>query len=204
MKRNRIYNSLLTALTVAALTACAGTKPIAEWRNESYSGQADNILIIGVTVRSERRRAFEAQFAEALAARGISATPSYKLLPTSKELTRASVEAAIRGRDFGAVLVTRLAGAQQADLFRRPANYDYGRDFVTYYDHVLRETTPAYYDEYRVLTLETSLYDLQTQELVWRMQSEAIDASRSGEIIAAQIELTIKTLQKRQLIAPAR
>ena len=203
MKPCPAFRNLLLVLAATTLAACATNKPLGEWVNESYSGQASNILIIGATRRNERRREFEAQFVKALEARGISATASYKLLPTAKDLTRESVEAAIRGKDIDAVLVTRLAEIKSAEVFRRPANYDYDRDYITYYDHSLRRSSPAFDDEYRVLGLETNLYDTASGELIWKMQSEAIDASRSGEIIAAQIELTIKTLAKRKLIAAA-
>jgi len=204
MNRKPVSRFLLAALAAASLAACATTKPIAEWVNHDYSGQVKHILIIGATRRNERRREFELQFVKALEARGVAATASYKLLPTAKDLTRESVEAAIDGTDIDAVLVTRLADTRQSDVVRRPANYDYDRDYITYYDHALRKSSSAYDDEYRVLTLETNLYDVASTELIWKMQSEAIDASRSGEVIATQIELTIKNLEKHKLIATAR
>jgi len=204
MNYNRIFRFLLAATTAALLAACATTKPMAEWVNESYTGQASHVLIIGATRRNERRREFESQFVKALQARGISATASYKILPAAQELTRESVEAAIRGKGIDAVLITRLAEIKSADVIRRPANYDYERDYITYYDHALRKSSSAYDDEYRILGLETNLYDVASAELVWKMQSEAIQASRSGEVIAAQIELTIRTLEKRRLLAAAR
>ena len=208
---DRIFKTLLAALIAATLAACASTKPTAEWINESYSGQVSHVLIIGATRRNERRREFESQFVNALEARGVSATASYKLLPTADELTRESVEAAIRGtqevsvpvifgEDIDAVLVTRLAAIKSADVVRRPANYDYDRDYITYYDHSLRRSSPVYDDEYRVLGLETNLYEVASTELIWKMQSQAITGSRQGEVIATQIELTIKALQKRKLI----
>ncbi len=204
MNHKRISLFLLAALTAAMLAACATTKPIVEWVNDGYTGQLSHVLIIGATRRNERRREFESRFVKALEARGVSATASYKLLPSTKELTRESVEAAIRGTGIDAVLVTRLADVRQADVIRRPANYDYDRDYITYYDHALRRSSSAYDDAYRVLTLETNLYDVASAELVWKMQSEAIDASRPDEVIPTQIELTIKALEKRKLIAAAR
>ena len=200
---DKIYKTLLAALTAATLAACASTKPTAEWINDSYSGQVSHVLIIGATRRNERRREFESQFVKALEAGGVSATASYKLLPTADDLTRESVEAAIRGKDIDAVLVTRLAEIKSAEVVRRPANYDYDRDrdYITYYDHSLRGSSSTYDDEYRVLGLETNLYDVASTELIWKMQSQAIAGSRQGEVIATQIELTIKALQKRKLIA---
>lgn len=200
MKPKQLIRTTGLALASALVAACTATKPIGEWRDESYTGKIDNMLIIGVTARNERRRAFETQFVDALAAHGVSATPSYRLLTSSVNLTRESVEQAIQGANISGVLVTRLAGVKQAEVFRQPSGYGGDDDYFTHYNLKRQETTSAYYDEHRVLTLETNLYDTATGSLVWRMESEAIDASRPREVIAAQVELTIKTLLKRGLI----
>jgi hypothetical protein len=186
------------------LAACAAAKPVNEWRDQSYSGRMDRILIIGVTAQNERRRAFETAFVNALQARGINATPSYKLLTSSLQLNREVVEEAIRGSNIGGVLVTRLAGIREAEVFRQPSGTDPEGDYFSQYNIIRRETTSAYYDEHRVLTLETSLYDTSSGDLVWRMQSEAIDASRPRDVIEAQVELTIRTLLRRGLIGVER
>ena len=199
---NQLLRTAFHLTMALALASCAAAKPIGEWRNSSYDGSVDHILVIGVTARSERRQSFESQFVEALKARGVEATASYRALGWSLDLTRESVEQAIRDTNIAAVMVTRLAGVRQSDVFRLPANYEDDRDYISYYDHALRQTTPAYYEDYRVLTLETSLYDVESGELVWRMHSEAIDASRPKEVIAAQIDLTIRTLVKRKLLVP--
>ena len=202
MKRKHLSRTPGLALIVSMLVACSAAKPIGEWRDQNYSGHIDRILIIGVTARNERRRAFENTFVSALEARGISATPSYKLLTSSLQLNRETVEEAIRGKNIGGVLVTRLAGIKQAEVYRPPNGSDPDQDYFTHYNITARETTTAYYDEHRVLTLETNLYDASSGDLVWRMHSEAIDASRPQDVIQAQVELTIKTLLKRRLIGP--
>ena len=204
MKRKQLLRIPGLALIVSLLVACAAAKPVGEWRDQSFNGRIDSILIIGVTAQNERRRAFETTFVNALQARGINATPSYKLITSSLQLSREAVEEAIRGRNIGGVLVTRLAGIKQADVFRQPDGSDPERDYFTQYNIIRRETTTAYYDEHRVLTLETSLYDTASGDLVWRMQSEAIDASRPRDVIEAQVELTIKTLLRRGLIGAER
>lgn len=201
---HKIFRSrLITAALIAlALGACASTKPIGEWRNEGYSGQFDRLLVIGVTTRSTRRRVFEDRLVDALAARGVEGIASYTLITSSVNLDRNQVRDAVRGRNIGAVLVTRLAGVDSEQVYRLPSDYDYYRDFNGYYDHVLQETNTGYYARYRVLTLETNLWNAATGELVWQLQSQAIDASQPRHVIEDQIELTIDSLVKRGLIAP--
>ncbi len=59
---------------------------------------------------------------------------------------------------------------------------------------------PGYYESYKVLTLESNLYDTTTQQLVWSMQSENFDPSTPAKVIEQQIGLTIKILSERGLV----
>ena len=193
-------NWVIILLTGLVLSACATTKPVGEWRSDSFSGSVDDILIIGVTSRTTRRRLFEDQFAAGLATYNKKAVASYKLLESSLYLTRDVIERAIKGQDIGAVLITRLVGIKEKEVFREPANYDYHRGYFGYYDHAWQKTNTGYYSEYKVFTLETNLYDVASGELVWSMQSETMDVSQPREIIKEQIELSINSLVRQGLI----
>jgi hypothetical protein len=124
MNQTKLLKTITLALTALVIAACANTKPVGEWSNEQFTGKLNNILIIGVTSRSDRRRVFEDKFVEGLAALKVNATPSYKLMDSSLHLTRQVVENAIKGQDVGAVLVTRLAGIKEKDVYRAPDNQD--------------------------------------------------------------------------------
>ncbi|MCP4472397.1 MAG: hypothetical protein GY815_17265 [Gammaproteobacteria bacterium] len=200
MNQTKLLKTITLALTTIVITACANTRPVGEWSNESFSGKLNNILIIGITSRSTRRRVFEDKFVEGLTALKVNATPSYKLIESSLYLSRAVVENAIKGQDIGAVLVTRLAGIKGKEVYRHPDNQDENLSYFSYYDKALQQSNDGYYDQYRILTLETNLYDTKSGELVWSMQSETIDASQPRDVIEDQIELTIYKLAKRELI----
>lgn len=202
MNLSATLRSFAIVFTLFLITACAtGAKPIGEWRSESFSGQVNNILIIGVTSRSTRRRVFEDNFVNGLAAFNVKAVPSYTLLESSLELTRDIVERAIKGQNLGAVLVTRLVGIKDKQVYKLPANYDDNRGYIGYYDHAWKETSTGYYSQYKVFTLETTVYDTASGELIWSMQSETVEASQPRQMIEDQIQLTIDTLSKRGLIA---
>ncbi len=198
-RRGVFYLPLLGALL--ALSACTTTRPIGEWRNDDFIGRVDNILVIGVTTRHELRYVFENQFVEALAAVGATGASSYRLIPSTRQLAREDVEATIREHGFGGVLVTRLVGTESKEVYKLPSDYDYERGYFGYYDHAWQETNDGYYAQYRTLTLQTNLYDLASGDLVWSMKSEVVDASQPRDVVDDQIELTIKTLSRRDLIA---
>ncbi len=200
MNQTKLLKTITLALTALVIAACANTRPVGEWSKEDFSGKLNNILIIGVTSRSTRRRVFEDKFVEGLAALKVNATPSYELIESSLYLSRKVVEKAIEGQDMGAVLVTRLAGVNEKEVYRAPDNQNENLSYFSYYDKAWQQSNDGYYEQYRVVTLETNLYDTRSGELVWSMQSETIDASKPRQFIEDQIRLTINTLAKRGLI----
>ena len=191
---------VLFVFTALMLSACATKRPVIEWQDESFSAAFDNILIIAAIERSTRRRVYEDEFVEALEALKVEATPSYELMTTSMTISRKSVEAAIKGQNIDAVLVTRLLGVKEEEVYQPPTYYDHHRSYHHYYTHALENDNRAYYRRFKVLTLETNIYDAATKELVWSMQSEGIEPSTPRNVIQEQIALTIQTLLARGLI----
>ncbi len=200
MNQIKLYQTITLTLTALVITACANTSPVTEWNNEGFKGKLNNILVIGVTSQSRRRQIFEDKFVAGLAALKVNATPSYELIDSSLYLSRKVVENAIKGRNMGAVLVMRLAGIKEKEVYRQPDYQDENMTYFTYYDKAFHQSNDGYYDQYKVVTLETNLYDIQSGELVWSMQSETMDPSQPRQVVEAQIELTISILAKRGLI----
>jgi len=196
MPTKSLYTIIL-ALLLLALTACATSKPSVEWRNESFTGKVDNILIIGVSENAERRYTFENTFVEVLAANKTRAIPSRNLLTSSINLRREIVEKAIEGQQVGAVLITRVAGARETETNSTP---DSDRDYF-YFNIIPGNTNREYSDEHRLFTLESDLYDTASGELIWSMQSETMADAQPKEIIEKQIRLTTRALVSSGLIA---
>lgn len=200
MKSTTPFRTILFVFTALLLSACATKRPVMEWQDEGFSAALNNILIIAAIERSTRRRVFEDEFVDALAALNVDATPSYELMTTSMTISRQTVEAAIKGQDIDAVLVTRLLGVKEEEVYHPPTYYDHHRSYHGYYTHALESDNRAYYRRFKVLMLETNIYDARTKELVWSMQSESIEPSTPRNLIEEQIALTIQTLQTRGLI----
>jgi len=200
MNRTQVLRTIILLCSASLISACATPRPSGEWRNTEFSGTVDNILVIGVSSRSTRRRVYEDKFVEALSTMGTNGVPSYELLTTSLELSRPVVERAIRGQNLGAVLITRLVGVKQEEVFQLPADYDYHKSYFGYYDNALQETNKGTSARHSVYSLETNLYDTASGKLIWTMQSEAMDASRPRHVIEEQVILTIQSLARQGLI----
>ena len=199
MKTPALFRPLAIVITAVAISACA-TMPIAEWQDESFSGPIDNVLIIGVSDQQTSRRLFEDTFLKELAARKVKAISSYKLMPIDQVVSRETVEAAIEGQTVDLVLVTRLLGVEEVQVYHPPSYYPYNSSYSSYYSHGMQYSGRSYFESYTVLTLESNLYDTATQQLVWSMRSENFDASTPANVIEQQIGLTIKRLSKSGLV----
>lgn len=198
MTQRYIY-SIALLIFALLLGGCATTRPVHEWRNQGFAGSIDSVLVIAAVKRSTQRRVFEDLFAETLATHGVTATPSYTLMTSEAEISRETVERAIRGRNIDAVLVTRLLGVDEVETYQPPTVLYYG-SYDSYYHHALTEVSPGYYRKYKVLTLETTLYDTASEQLIWSMQSEAIEPSTPRTLLEDQINLTIERLAAQGLL----
>jgi len=197
MKPTKSLHTIILALTLLVLTACATSKPSVEWRSESFTGKVDNILIIGVSEDAERRYTFENTFVEVLAANKTRAIPSRNLLTSSINLRRETVEKAIEGQQLGAVLITRVVGARNTETNNSSSR---NRNSI-YYNIIRRQTNRGYSDVHRLFTLESQLYDTASGELIWSMRSETMADAKPKQTIENQIRLTTRALAKSGLIA---
>jgi hypothetical protein len=173
-----------------------------EWREQGFSGQLNHILVIAATEQATQRHAVEDDYVEAFAAVDVTAVPSYSLISSDQPLSRETVEAAIEGQGFDAVLVTRLLGVEEVEEYQPPTTFDHHRSYHRYYMRSMDYSSPGYYRRYNILTLESNLYDTATRDLVWSIQSETIDPSAPRDVVEAQIALTIDRLTQAGLIAP--
>jgi hypothetical protein len=181
------------------VTACA-TGPIAEWRDPEFSGPVDSILIIGASDQSTARRLFEDTFVRELRAQEVDARSSYNELTIDQILSREALESAIENQPVDVVLVTRLLSSDEYQIYHPPAYYMHYGSYHRYTRHALQVATPGKWENYKVLKLETNLYDAVTQQLVWSIQTESIRPSTPRQVIEEQIQLAIDSLRKSGLL----
>ena len=200
MRRVILPGFLIMLLSIVLMAGCAGTRSVMEWQDEGYSGTLGNILVIAAVDDNARRRSIEDAYVAEFAANSVNATPSYTLIPDASALSRETVDAAIVGQNLDAVLVTRLAGVEEVEEYQPPVSFTHYSSYHQYYAQAMTYSNPGYYRKYKVLMLETNLYDTASQKLIWSMQSESIDASAPQKVVDGQIGLTMKRMVARGLV----
>jgi len=104
---------LLAPILIAAgvVASCATpSKLVGSWQSDAYSQRSlRKVLCIAETPDIRIRQMAENEFVRQFQERKIQALPSYEILGTQTEITRANVEKAIRDTDIDAVFTIRVA-----------------------------------------------------------------------------------------------
>ena len=190
------------ALTILISAAgCTTTEKTSEWRDQDYAGgNLDNILVIGVSNQVSIRHMVESNLVAELEKLNVSATPSFTIMDIDTKIDHDTVKAAIADKNFDAVLVTHLVGVEQKQQYVPPTpvvNPGYYGYYSMTYDRVYE---PGYYEQYEVIKLETSVYDVNSDKLIWSMGSDSIDSGSNEKLIKSNVEAVIKALGKQQLL----
>jgi hypothetical protein len=204
---------VLLCLTSILLVSCANTKISQSWVEPDNNKTYGNLLIIGVAESEQNRRAYESHFVDDLRAIGIGAEASYKLIKSNETIDRDSVAKAIKGLHIDGVIVTHLVAVDEETIYRPSTGYMYGGGYgvgygggyygglYSYYPHVNSYVhNPGYYTTHETYTLETNLYDVESEELVWSARSRSFAPESVQEVVVDVTKLLIQDLEDKNLI----
>ncbi len=198
--------------TAVMLASCANTKISQSWVEPDNKKSYNDILIIGIAESEQNRRAYESYFVEALREKGTEAEASYKLIKSDQKIDRKTVAKAIEGMEIDGVIITHMTAVDEETIYRPGMGYSavgygaygyggYGGGMYGYYPHVNSYVhSPGYYTTHETYTLETNLYDVVTEELVWSARSRTFSPESVDEVIVDLTKLLIKDLEEKNLI----
>ena len=203
---------LSCSVAAVLLTSCANTKITQSWVEPDNKETYKDLLIIGIGESQQNRRAYESYFHEELAKRNIESIASYKVIKSDATIDRDTVVKSIEGLDIDGVLITHMVAVDEETVYR-PAGYSYGGAYggyygagyyggmYSYYPHVnTYVTNPGYYTTHDTYTLETNLYDVKTEQLVWTARSRSFAPESVDEVIVDLTKLLINDLEEKNLI----
>jgi hypothetical protein len=214
----RLYQIPVLFFALFALAACNKDKtetsmPLT-YRNPGYEGTVfKKLLVIGVSESEEGRRLFEDTFAKTLTSDGATATPSYGLLPQSEQLSEEQIGAAIQGDGYDAVLITRVLSVDEAQEYvegkshtvaPRNMGYSGGYGYYGYYGFYsggfATVHQPGYFKTHKSFRLETNLYSVANDGLVWSGQSDTVNPESLENVIDSMTAAVAKELKYEKLI----
>lgn len=205
------YPSLI--LLIIFLTGCSSSKLVKEYKNlETYTFEANKVLIIGMTANIEVRRNFEKNVADALEHKNIIAAKSVDFFEKSFTNRKQTVEelntleSLLLEAGFDAILLTKVTGQQtrvsivdfysnlESEKYKRFNEYYYGNQ-----DSFLSEDQ----EEYVVYITETSLYCIcpeKERELLWQGNIEVTKSISNKKNINDFTKTLLKSLKDNDLL----
>jgi hypothetical protein len=208
---------LLSTAALCLLAACSKTTTSISqsYRNPGYEQTVfKKLFVIGVAQNQESREAFEDALAGAIKGQGGSAEGSSGHLPKSEQLTEDEVRSAVQAGGFDGVLITRLLAVDKEQQYTPPSTYNnpqtryyagggglYGYGFYGFYGTTYAQVhEPGYFETSTTIRVETNLYSLATDGLVWTAQSETLDPSSIADARESMTAAVAKKLKEEKLI----
>jgi hypothetical protein len=164
--------AVVAALFVLTVLGCSSISVSNQWRDPSWQGPpATNIVVLGVARSESTRRVFEDTFAQQLQAAGLTASSAYSQIPPGENKVKLSDF--VRTSGANAVLVTRITKVEQKVNVSSAPTPVYG-GFYGWYGSAWASTPMV--TQYDVVTLETDVWDPNSDKLVWAVSSHGISS----------------------------
>ena len=187
---------------VFLIISCAGTKLTHKQVNEAYKGKpVSDILVIAITGNEDSRRSFERIFVAHLRSAGVEAISSEEAIPMPADLKmkKETILNAVNKFENDAVIITHLIDREKKEVYTRGGQAD--RGYYSFY-HRSYEYDPGSSSTSKTVRLETNLYDVKTEKLIWSVQSKTWSKDSKYRIINDVVKVVIKDLQNNKLISP--
>jgi len=206
------YVSLLLILAGLLLGGCSSTTMQGIWVDQQFAGsQIDNVMVVGIVNQDIIRRQYEESLVKELQTQNRSADTSYQLFGTTNLPSKEELKALLVDGDFKEVIITRIAKVEEVtmhhpgttyvtgDTYRGGRGY-YGRYGGYYGQSRTITSTPATTSTAEVVILETNLYDVASEQLIWSGQSETFIINHASEEIEPLVKKIVASLKKNRLL----
>jgi hypothetical protein len=120
-------------------------------------------------------------------------------------LTKDAVKAESHSLGVDAVLATRLTGAGKEDIYQPSSTStmpsDYARSLDLYfYGSGAQSAYPGMYSKHYVVRLQTNVFDMDTEKLIWTASSQTVEPETIREIVESLCKNVMDRLQQDRLI----
>lgn len=205
MKRMMLF-VLLSIISAFLFGSCTTTTVMTDvWKDKTYQGKPQKIIVIMVTKYPDMRNLFEDRFVGELNSRGNNAFQSYTVVPFGQLRDRELVKSKILSSGADTVLVSRLLDTKTIESFRPGLVTvvpfivpDYYYNWWGYYNVAFVDY--GYTGDVQVAYIETNLYDVTTEKLIWTGHSKTERTEGEQQLITAFVKLMIKKIESAGLI----
>ena len=197
----RLHPLLWIAIATLIASCASTTTLVNQWRASDYrGGPFGNILVIGISDQEGTRRTFEDVLSDKLRERGVAAVPGHRQLPSTGKADEQTLLEAVRDSAADGVLMTRVVGVDTETRYT-PGYIGMwpGPGFYGYYASAWAYEPPRL-EQYKIVTLESNLWDMQTKSLVWSGTARIFQPGEVHKEIVELARVIIAALEQNGLI----
>ncbi len=198
---------LWLALFALALGACAGPRTSIElaWAApDARSERLHRVVTLFVSPDAALRHPAEDKMASQLAARGVQATPAYQLLTRSDLSSLPAAKDKLTAQGYDGVVTMRIVDREQK-LNYVPPSFDAYWNWASPYFYWPGYYMPGYYSHGYIYTttvvrMETEVYALPDDRLLWAALSKTTDPDNLRELINDVTKTMAARLTQQDLV----
>ena len=204
MHGRTLTRAVLAATAAVTLAACATTSLQSTWKNPAAAPlnlKGKKVVALVVIDEEALRYAAEDEAAREISAHGAIGVPAYRLLPQAQIRDKEKARAIFEKEGIEAVVVLRLVAKEKALSGSFSSNPGYSSFWGPGFwgggggwgggwgDGYLRTDV--------ILVVETLVYSLQQNSLVWASQSETMNPTQVGSFVR-ELSKTLGTEMEKQ------
>ena len=201
--KSKWFLFFVSGLTAALLASCSTTQIKSVWKDPSYFGRPQMIMVVAVAKEPITRRIIEDEFVLQLKARGTDAIASYTIIPDKSQDDQAVIAKMVEQMGADTLLISRLVSKRSVRVYYPAATthrpHYYGK-WPEYYRHGYETiNTPGYTTKYEYALMETNLYDASNDNLLWAATTETGVNSLNQILIKPYIATILKLMTEHGL-----
>jgi hypothetical protein len=203
IKLKMMKKVLYVFVAFVLLTGCSTSARIEKsWRDPEVTvdvSSLNKVLVVALLNNDANRRSTEDKLSKLLNGKGV---PSYNYL--TKDITQqreAIIREKVKGDGFDGIVIMRLADVDK-DMQYEPGNYPiyYGKFWGYYWNAWSAYYDPEYYKTTKRYNVETNVYSLRRDKLIWSGVTSSVDASNVNQLIEVAAMTVYKQMQREGFI----
>ena len=198
-----LTRALLTLLPLTLLVGCAAsqTKVVSTWKDSETSKlDCDQTIVLFPSKNATMRAIVE----DKIAARMQNGVRARSVVDTATSKDPVALKSVLQARGFDCGVVVKFVGLDTETeyvagrAYAVPSSYHnfynyYGSAWTTFYD-------PGYVTEKRILVLDTNVYDIEADKLVWAARSRTVEPDQAEDMIDDLVDEMASAMRKDGLI----
>ncbi|HEX7840287.1 MAG TPA: hypothetical protein VF469_22570 [Kofleriaceae bacterium] len=197
--QRRVSTRLLGLAVALAFAACGGSTTIEQsWKAPNLPpNNLRNVVTVCISRDATMRRTVEDSMAQRLAHMGVRAVPTYSILSDDDLKDRDRAKAKLVAGGYDGVVALRLVG-KETKLVATPMTFDgyWGMAWPGAYG-------PGYLSTETVVRVETNVFSLADNKLVWSGLSKTVDPNTMRSAVDDITKVVAKALENQQIVASA-